>query len=36
LIRQGTSIADIAPQIGALVGFAGLFGLVALWRFRFE
>ncbi len=36
LIRQGTSLVDIAPQLGALVGFAALFGAVGLWRFRFE
>jgi ABC-2 type transport system permease protein len=36
LIRQGTSLVDIAPQIGALLGFAALFGTLGLWRFRFE
>jgi ABC-2 type transport system permease protein len=36
LIRQGTTIADVAPQIGALLGFAALFGAVGLWRFKFE
>jgi ABC-2 type transport system permease protein len=36
LIRQGTSIVDIAPQLGALVGFAALFGVIGVWRFRFE
>lgn len=36
LVRQGTSIADIAPSIGALLGFAALFAGVGLWRFRFE
>ncbi len=36
LVRQGTSIADIAPSIGALCGFAALFIGFGLWRFRFE
>jgi ABC-2 type transport system permease protein len=36
LVRQGTSIADIAPSIGALLGFAAVFAGVGLWRFRFE
>jgi ABC-2 type transport system permease protein len=36
LVRQGTSIADIAPQLGALAAFAGGFALLGLWRFRFE
>ena len=36
LVRQGTSIADIAPSIGALLGFAVLFAGLGLWRFRFE
>lgn len=36
LVRQGTTLADIAPSIGALTGFAALFALLGLWRFRFE
>jgi ABC-type Na+ efflux pump permease subunit len=36
LIRSGTSIVDIAPQIGALCGFAALFGVVGIARFKFE
>ncbi|HSN27640.1 MAG TPA: ABC transporter permease [Kofleriaceae bacterium] len=36
LVRQGTSLADLAPSIGALCGFAALFALLGLWRFRFE
>jgi hypothetical protein len=32
----GASIADIAPSIGALLGFAAVFAGVGLWRFRFE
>ena len=36
LVRQGTTIADIAPSIGALVGFSVLFAGAGLWRFKFE
>jgi len=36
LVRQGTTLADVAPSIGALCGFAALFALLGLWRFRFE
>ena len=36
LIRQGTSVADIAPQLGALVGFTIVFAGIGLSRFRFE
>lgn len=36
LVRQGTSLADLAPSIGALCGFAAVFALLGLWRFRFE
>lgn len=36
LIRQGTGIAEIAPQLAALVAFAAGFTLLGLWRFRFE
>jgi ABC-type multidrug transport system permease subunit len=36
LVRQGTSIADLAPSIGAVLGFAALFATLGLWRFRFE
>lgn len=36
LVRQGTTIADIAPQIGALCAFSLGFAVLGLWRFRFE
>jgi ABC-2 type transport system permease protein len=36
LVRQGTQVADIAPSIGALLGFAAVFASLGLWRFRFE
>jgi ABC-2 type transport system permease protein len=36
LVRQGTSIADIAPSIAALLLFAAGFAGIGLWRFRFE
>jgi len=36
LVRQGTTLADVAPSIGALLAFAGAFTVLGLWRFRFE
>jgi ABC-2 type transport system permease protein len=36
LVRQGSSVADIAPQLAALLAFALGFTLLGLWRFRFE
>lgn len=36
LVRQGTSFADVVPSIGALLGFAALFAVIGLARFRFE
>ena len=36
LVRQGTSIADIAPSLGALSAFAVGFAVLGLWRFKFE
>lgn len=36
LVRQGTSVADVAPQLIALVAFALGFALLGLWRFKFE
>jgi ABC-2 type transport system permease protein len=36
LVRQGTTLADVAPSIGALLGFAAGFAGLGLWRFRFE
>jgi ABC-2 type transport system permease protein len=36
LVRQGTSIADIAPSIVALLVFAAGFAGLGIWRFRFE
>jgi ABC-2 type transport system permease protein len=36
LVREGTSIADIAPSIAALLVFAAVFAGIGLWRFRFE
>ena len=36
LVRQGTSIVDIAPSLGALLAFAIGFTGFGLWRFRFE
>jgi ABC-type multidrug transport system permease subunit len=36
LVRQGTSLASLAPSIAALLGFAALFAVIGLARFRFE
>ncbi len=36
LVRQGTTIVDIAPSLGALAGFSALFAGLGLWRFKFE
>ncbi len=36
LIRTGTGFADVAPQLGALVGFAAVFFVIGVARFRFE
>jgi ABC-type transport system involved in multi-copper enzyme maturation permease subunit len=36
LIRQGTSLADVMPSVGALAVFSALFAGIGVWRFRFE
>jgi len=36
LVRDGAGIADILPQLGALLGFAVLFAGFGIARFRFE
>ncbi len=36
LVRPGTTVIDVLPQIGALLGFTALFALIGLSRFRFE
>jgi ABC-2 type transport system permease protein len=36
LVYEGTTIADIAPQTAALVGFAALFALLGILLFKFE
>ena len=36
LIIEGAGLADILPNILILLGFATVFFLVAMWRFRFE
>ncbi len=36
LVREGTSIADIAPSLAALSAFAVGFTVLGLWRFKFE
>lgn len=36
LVRQGTTVFDVAPSLAALAAFAVGFGAIGLWRFRFE
>jgi ABC-type multidrug transport system permease subunit len=36
LVRSGTGLGDVAPQIGALLAFSTAFALFGVWRFRFE
>jgi len=36
LLNYGEGVIDILPQIGAVAGFAVIFFLIAMWRFRFE
>ena len=36
LIVRGLGLQEILPQIGALLGFALVFFLIAVWRFRFD
>jgi ABC-2 type transport system permease protein len=36
LVRDGTGLADVAPQLGALLAFAFGFALFGAWRFSFE
>lgn len=36
LVRPGTTVVDVLPQIGAVFGFAVVFALIGLRRFQFE
>jgi len=36
LMVRGQGLQEILPQIGALLGFALVFFLIAVWRFRFD
>jgi len=36
LVRAGTGVADVAPQLIALTAFSLGFALLGLWRFKFE
>jgi ABC-2 type transport system permease protein len=36
LMVRGLGLQEVSPQIFALVGFAGLFFIIALLRFDFE
>lgn len=36
LVREGTSVADVAPSIGALLAFGAVFAALGIALFRFE
>jgi ABC-2 type transport system permease protein len=36
LVQKGAGFADVLPQIGAVYGFAALFGIAGVRRFRFD
>lgn len=36
LLNDGLGVMDVLPQVGALAGFAAVFFLVAMWRFKFD
>ena len=36
LVREGTSLADLVPNVGALLGFGTVFAMLGLVLFRFE
>jgi ABC-2 type transport system permease protein len=36
LVLRGRGLFDILPEAGVLLGFAAVFFVVGVWRFRFE
>jgi ABC-2 type transport system permease protein len=36
LVRPGTTVVDVLPQVGAVLGFAAVFAAIGLARFEFE
>jgi ABC-2 type transport system permease protein len=36
ILVRGGDLAAVAPEVGALLGFAGLFFLIGVWRFRID
>lgn len=36
LVREGTGFADVLPNIAALAGFAVVFAVLGVWRFRYD
>jgi ABC-2 type transport system permease protein len=36
LLVQGKGLVDVLPEVGFLLGFALVFMLVAVWKFRYE
>jgi hypothetical protein len=35
-VLRGRGLFDILPEAGVLLGFAAVFFVVGVWRFRFE
>jgi len=36
LVLRGGGLRDILPEAGVLLGFAAIFFVVGVWRFRYE
>ena len=36
LVLRGGGLQDILPEAGVLLGFAAIFFIVGVWRFRYE
>jgi len=36
LSMRGQGLAGVLPEIGALLGFAAVFFVVGVWRFKYE
>jgi ABC-2 type transport system permease protein len=36
LVLRGQGLAEVLPKAGVLIGFAAVFFVVGVWRFRYE
>jgi ABC-2 type transport system permease protein len=36
LVARGRGLVDILPEAGVLLGFAAVFFVIGVWRFRYE